>query len=210
MINKKNSGLRERERIRRRKEILKSAKWVFAREGYERANLDKIADRCDLAKGTIYYHFKSKEGLFASVLELWWDELNSKVVGAMSASSTRATIEKIITDLLTLFKKDHDLMHIFIEKHHVIFDPKSDFTKSIHRKMHNLVNQICAIFRQAIEQGELRRFDPMILTFALIGFIKTYALNTDYSPDRAAKFFTSILFDNAQNYTEFHLENCPR
>jgi AcrR family transcriptional regulator len=205
----KTISRRERERLRRRKEILKSAQWVFAREGYERANLDKIAERCALAKGTIYYHFKSKEQLFASVLELWWDELASKVTQALRADSARATIEQIVDNWLTLFKKDHDLMHIFLEKHHVFLEPKSEFADSIHKKAHKLVYQLCDIFRQAIRQGELKEYDPMILTFSMIGYIKTYALNTDYSPEKAAKFFTSLLFDNEQNYSEFYLEKCP-
>ena len=40
---------------------------MFFEEGFERANLDEVARRAGLAKGTIYKHFDSKDAL---VLEL--------------------------------------------------------------------------------------------------------------------------------------------
>jgi AcrR family transcriptional regulator len=55
-------------RLRRQEEILEAAFEEFAAKGYADARLDDVARRAEIAKGTIYLYFKSKELLFRSVL----------------------------------------------------------------------------------------------------------------------------------------------
>jgi|SRR4051812_44343840 len=54
---------------RTRAEILKAALSVFAEKGLTGARVDDIAALTHTAKPTIYYHFRSKEALYAAVLE---------------------------------------------------------------------------------------------------------------------------------------------
>ncbi|CAK7016332.1 MAG: hypothetical protein DELT_03258 [Desulfovibrio sp.] len=42
---------------------------VFSQSGYTGAAMDEIAERAKVAKGTLYYHFKSKEELFLFVMQ---------------------------------------------------------------------------------------------------------------------------------------------
>lgn len=42
---------------------------VFSQSGYTGAAMDEIAVRAGVAKGTLYYHFKSKEELFLFVMQ---------------------------------------------------------------------------------------------------------------------------------------------
>jgi AcrR family transcriptional regulator len=60
------TGRTRGERSKRR--ILDSARAVFFEQGFERANLDEVARRAGLAKGTIYKHFESKAELYVAVL----------------------------------------------------------------------------------------------------------------------------------------------
>ena len=41
--------------------IFESAIKIFSESGYRGATMDDIAANASLAKGTLYYHFKSKE-----------------------------------------------------------------------------------------------------------------------------------------------------
>lgn len=59
---------RERERAARRRMILDAAKEVFAEQGFSNATVEEIAARCELAVGTLYRYFKSKEELYVSLL----------------------------------------------------------------------------------------------------------------------------------------------
>jgi AcrR family transcriptional regulator len=54
---------------RTRQGILDAAKIAFAEKGYTGANVNEIVAQANTTKPMIYYHFGSKEGLFAAVLE---------------------------------------------------------------------------------------------------------------------------------------------
>jgi AcrR family transcriptional regulator len=58
---------KEREKERRRQQILVSAKRVFSDKGYSRATMEDIANEAELSPGTLYLYFKNKEELFASL-----------------------------------------------------------------------------------------------------------------------------------------------
>ena len=49
--------------------ILDAAIEIFAEKGFSGANVDEIASKAEITKPTLYYHYGSKEGLFAAVLE---------------------------------------------------------------------------------------------------------------------------------------------
>lgn len=50
-------------------EILRAARKVFAREGFDAATVDEIAKAADLAKGTVYVYFHSKRDLYLAAVK---------------------------------------------------------------------------------------------------------------------------------------------
>jgi len=54
---------------RTRQSILDAAQTVFAEKGFSGANVNEIVTLAGTTKPMLYYHFGSKEGLFAAVLE---------------------------------------------------------------------------------------------------------------------------------------------
>ncbi len=59
---------KEREREARREAILNAAADVFSRKNFYEATLEEIAAEAELAKGTLYYYFKDKQDIFASLI----------------------------------------------------------------------------------------------------------------------------------------------
>jgi AcrR family transcriptional regulator len=53
-----------------RSKILAVARAAFARDGYDRSSLEKIAADAGLTKGALYHHYEGKEALFAAVFSL--------------------------------------------------------------------------------------------------------------------------------------------
>lgn len=53
----------------RKQVILETATRIFARFGYNKTALDEIAQEANIAKGTIYYYFSSKEEIFLQVVK---------------------------------------------------------------------------------------------------------------------------------------------
>lgn len=58
---------KERERGRRRQQIMIAAKRVFSEKSFNKATMEDIAREAELSPGTIYLYFKNKEELFASL-----------------------------------------------------------------------------------------------------------------------------------------------
>ena len=53
----------------RRKEIIEAARHLFLTKEYDKTSMQSIVDYLDIAKGTIYHYFKSKEELLEAVVE---------------------------------------------------------------------------------------------------------------------------------------------
>ncbi len=60
---------RSREEQARLSAILEAAESVFSQKGFHEARMDDIAEQAELAKGTLYYYFKSKDEIFVHLLE---------------------------------------------------------------------------------------------------------------------------------------------
>jgi AcrR family transcriptional regulator len=58
---------KERERERRRQQIIVAAKRVFSEKGFTRATMEDIAHEAELSPGTLYLYFKNKDELYASL-----------------------------------------------------------------------------------------------------------------------------------------------
>lgn len=55
-------------RAQHRQRILDAARTVFFRDGFMAANLDEVAQRAGVAKGTLYRYFENKAELYVAVL----------------------------------------------------------------------------------------------------------------------------------------------
>jgi AcrR family transcriptional regulator len=58
---------KEREKERRRQQIIVAAKRVFSDKGFSKATMEDIAKEAELSPGTLYLYFKNKEELYASL-----------------------------------------------------------------------------------------------------------------------------------------------
>lgn len=58
---------------KRKKELLKIAYDMFLAQGYENTSVDEIIERAQIAKGTYYYHFQSKERMLEEVIDMMID-----------------------------------------------------------------------------------------------------------------------------------------
>lgn len=67
----------------RREEILEHATRLFAERGYEGTSMGDLAERVGVRKASLFYHFASKEALYAAVL----DALISAVASAMGLAA---------------------------------------------------------------------------------------------------------------------------
>jgi AcrR family transcriptional regulator len=77
---------REATKEANRAALLDAAREVFAEHGYAATGVRDIVRRTDLAPGTFYNYFASKEAIFAAVIEQLGGEARSRVRGARLAA----------------------------------------------------------------------------------------------------------------------------
>ena len=81
----------------KRAAILEAAQKLFSQYGYRRTSIDDIAREAEIAKGTVYLSFKSKEEIFRALCE----SLSARVQAeAARASMMEAPIEERLAAIL--------------------------------------------------------------------------------------------------------------
>ena len=107
---------------KRKQELLKIAYEMFLARGYENTSVDDIIEEAQIAKGTYYYYFSSKEQMLEEVIERMIEsetEMAKQIIGSelpvpqkiigIIASIKPAEKEKPIKD--ALFQPENVLMH---------------------------------------------------------------------------------------------------
>ena len=69
---------------KRRNRILDTATKIFSRKGYRLTDVQEIADRLKIGKGTVYRLFVSKEKLFTSIIERGMKQLVAEIQKKMA------------------------------------------------------------------------------------------------------------------------------
>ena len=85
----------------RKNEILDAADTLFARKGFDNTSTGDILEMVGIARGTLYYHFKSKEDILDALIERY----NRQILSAAqeAASDKRFSVkERLIRTILAL------------------------------------------------------------------------------------------------------------
>jgi AcrR family transcriptional regulator len=106
---------------RRRGEIVDVAATMFAATGYAETDVQLIADRIGVGKGTVYRYFGSKEELFFATVDVGMKQLQAAISeAAAQATSDTERIELGIRGYLRYFDEHPELIELLIlERAHV-------------------------------------------------------------------------------------------
>ncbi|MFF3851503.1 TetR/AcrR family transcriptional regulator [Micromonospora sp. NPDC002575] len=85
-----------RESTGTRERIKAVALELFTEQGYEKTSLREIAERLNVTKAALYYHFKSKDEIVSSFVEDRLDRMDALIAWADEQPSTVATRRELI------------------------------------------------------------------------------------------------------------------
>jgi AcrR family transcriptional regulator len=80
-----------------RQRIQSVALELFAEQGYDKTSIREIAERLGVTKAALYYHFKSKEDIVASLVEDYFGQVDELVAWGKAQPSTPATRAEVLT-----------------------------------------------------------------------------------------------------------------
>jgi AcrR family transcriptional regulator len=90
------AGQDARHRSDTRARIQQVALELFAEQGYDKTSLREIAERLDVTKAALYYHFKSKEDIVRSLVEDYFGQLDALISWAKAQPRTAETRREIL------------------------------------------------------------------------------------------------------------------
>ena len=98
----------ERNRERKREEILQAAQAVFLTEGYVLAAMDHIAERAQVTKQTVYRYFPSKAELFKATLQQMGTRSEMGFIKHLKEPDTKTALKLFAVDFIqTHLSKEH-------------------------------------------------------------------------------------------------------
>jgi len=152
---------------RREKQIYKAALKVFSKYGYYKADMDIIAQRAEIGKGTVYRYFESKKNLFISLVEWGLNQLKDEILTSIEGIDD--VIERINTALEVYFNfyKNHKGFYriLIYEKYNFMDEIARKFKEKYFAHLHIIEN----VFQTGIEKGIFKNIDARSTAIALIG-----------------------------------------
>jgi AcrR family transcriptional regulator len=103
------AGLRERQKATRHRDILEAAGTLFRRAGYADTSIEAIAERAEVAPGTVYNYFQSKGDLLLALVALDGEEVRG--IGSEMIAEPHADAFSAVQALLESYV-DHSLIHL--------------------------------------------------------------------------------------------------
>lgn len=172
---------RAQRKLDRRATILSAARRAFARRGYRQASIIEIARASDIAEGTIYKYFESKQDLLLQVMREFYEGLIADLeTEALRFPSPRDRLRFIIQRQLQAFDRDRDLCLLFVRE----LRPASDYPGS---PLQDLNRRYTSIFVRVLREGQAAGkirpdLDPRLIRDLLYGTVEHIAwrcLNRD-------------------------------
>lgn len=153
--------------------IFDSAIKVFSSYGYDAATVDKVAINAGVAKGTLYYHFKSKEDLFNFIITEGINFIKEAVENALI--DIEDPIEKIKISAKVQLKyvyENKDLFRVIMSQMWGL----GERHKEMREQVKTLINITTSGFDEIIDVNNNEELDSEILGYSFIGVLFSSAL----------------------------------
>jgi AcrR family transcriptional regulator len=138
----------------RKEVILQAASRLFSDKGFKETSISDISEITGVAEGTIFYHYKSKEGLFLAILEgLKNDIINGfeNYFKEKQFESGLDMVEGALSYYLYLAGMKEDRFHLL---HHRYPYELAATNPVCRQHLEAIYNCLVDIFEQAISRGQ--------------------------------------------------------
>ena len=182
---------------RRRAEILDAATVVFSKHGFAAADVQEIANKTGVGKGTVYRYFPSKEELFLAAVDHGMRNLKLAVDAA--AASAKQPLDRIaegVLAYLTFFDERPEIVELLVQER-ANFRDRQRPTYFVHREANMGAWQ--DLYGELIRSGTFRDI-PVdrigeVISDLLYGMMFTnYFAGRKASPANQCKDALDILF----------------
>ena len=156
-----------------RSQILAAAEAEFGQSGFHAASVADIARRADVAHGTVYRYFPSKEALFADVVREINRQLRAQIRRQTGDLADRRAAERAGFRAFFDFIGQHARMYRVVRE--------AEFVGSARDRVgpwyyHRLAEGYMHGIQTAVDRGEWRELDAEVIAWSLMGIAHFWGL----------------------------------
>jgi len=149
-----------------RQKVLKAAKHLFAKNGYDGTTTRAIAQAAGVAEGTLFRHFDSKKAVLVEVATEGWVEILTELLTELSEMGSYKAIAQMMRRRMLHLRDNSDLFRVcFLEAQ---FHPelREHIQKDVICKMTDVAE---AFAQTAIDRGIYRPLNPRLIAHVFLG-----------------------------------------
>jgi AcrR family transcriptional regulator len=183
----------------RRDALLRAAMRVFGDRGFDCATMEEIAHEADVAKGTTYLYYRSKQSIYDQSLSRGLTELDAQTREAIDrAPDLHAAIPAFVTARARYFLDHRDFFRMYVSAiaRQVTSARVSEFQAMIDRQTHRLEEAVT----RAVARREIRKVDPAATTMAIFDLTRGLVArgvmaDRRFDIDREAAFVSALVWE---------------
>ena len=119
---------------------------LFTEHGYDGTSLREIAERLDVTKAALYYHFKSKEDIVASLVEDYFGQLDALIDWSRGQPRDAATRREILARYVSIVSEGNQVFRMLQQNQAAVHAMASAKSRGelFKERMHSLVDLLSA------------------------------------------------------------------
>ncbi len=133
--------------VTKKDQILDTSLQLFMKKGFDATSISDILSQLDIARGTLYYHFESKEAIMDAIIERLLNQVLEKIEKLMTNDSL-SQAEKFMGFFasinLTQLTGDEEIVDYFNQPQNALFHEKSNRL---------LIKKLSPVLAQIISEG---------------------------------------------------------
>lgn len=159
----------------RKRDIMEMALAIFIEEGYTNTKLANIADKCCIARTTLYQYFGNKDEIFKYAIKTFTDSLqvDYKSLGVRTDIEPDEKLRMIIMDIIDVCFTRRELLFLLLE---FLIQVKSEgrkFARSLNRRTIRIRKLFSKIIRDGIKMNMFKTLDVPSMTDILVSQIES-------------------------------------
>ena len=151
-----------------KRKIFETSMKLFAEKGYEATSIEEITATVGVAKGTLYYHFSSKEEIFNFLIEEGMKLLQNSIdIKTAKYTNYIDKIKAIVLIQIKIVVKYEDLIKILLSQ----FWGNEARNQKCQKHILEYVNKIENIVREGIKANQIKQGNPQAIASEIYGLI---------------------------------------
>ena len=152
--------------------ILAVAALEFAERGFAGARVDRIARRAHVNKAMLYYHFRSKQHLYRTLLRRMFTRAAARLQAiAASPAPPADKVGRALAGMAAFIEEHAPFPRIMLRE---VADGGVHLDRDTLEALAAVPRAFGAIVHQGVESGAFRRVDPMFAYFSMLAPLVFY------------------------------------